>query len=316
MGGREAGIPAQDSSFLFRKAARPGRSGDQRGKLRTRRMTTNTEEELNMSKKRILIFVILSYGISWLIWMPNVLARHFDVGWGFSSWRHIAGGLGPFLAALTTTFVFDRGAGVRGYFREKLLRAPDPKWIVIGLGMPILFFVIADLILGLAAREWVNLPSLGLNTKLPIGNPLLIWIAWCVFYGLGEEGGWRGFLFPEFTKRYKARVSTLYVAFIWAGWHLPVFFYDKDLGTMGLVGTVGWVVGLVCGSLLLGWLVKQAGFNLWPVILWHGTFNFFTVSDRIRPLVLGLMSLMVIGAALWIARRYGEDLELPQATPG
>lgn len=78
---------------------------------------------------------------------------------------------------------------------------------------------------------------------------------------------------------------------------------------MGGFGAAGWAVGIVFGSLLLGWLVKQAKFNLWPVILWHGTFNFFTASDRINPLYPGLMSAMVIAIALWLARRSGESLE-------
>lgn len=77
---------------------------------------------------------------------------------------------------------------------------------------------------------------------------------------------------------------------------------------MGWFGTLGWVVGLVFGSLLVGWLVKQAKLSLWPVILWHGTFNFFTVSDRIDPLFPSMMSALVIVTVLWIARRYGEEL--------
>jgi membrane protease YdiL (CAAX protease family) len=120
---------------------------------------------------------------------------------------------------------------------------------------------------------------------------------------------------PEFTKKYKARISTLCTALIWAPWHLPVFFYDKDLSSMGLFGTFGWVVGLVFGSLLLGWLAKQSKWSLWPVILWHGTFNFFTTSDRIDPLYSTLMSMFVIIVALWIARRYGEDLETRTKPP-
>jgi hypothetical protein len=79
---------------------------------------------------------------------------------------------------------------------------------------------------------------------------------------------------------------------------------------MGWFGTIGWIVGLVFGSLLLGWLVKQSKFSLWPAILWHGTFNFFTTSDRINPLFPGLMSFMVIITVLWIARRYGENLHM------
>lgn len=174
--------------------------------------------------------------------------------------------------------------------------------------MPLAFFLISWLILGLFTGEWAAFSDLGLNGKLPITNPILIWLLWCFFYGLGEEGGWRGFLFPELTKRFPARIATLYVTFIWAPWHLPVFLYDKDLSTMGWFGTIGWVVGLVFGSRLLGWLVKQSRFNLWPVIIWHGTSNFFTVSEKINPLFPGLMSALVIAVVLWIAREYGENL--------
>lgn len=175
--------------------------------------------------------------------------------------------------------------------------------------MPIVFFLVAALALGIITGNWVNLAEVGLNSKLPIESQLLIWLLWCVFYGLGEEGGWRGFLFPEFDKwNTNSRMATLFTAIIWAPWHLPVFFYDKDLGSMGFLGTVGWIVGLVFGSFLLGWLLKQSRHSLWPVILWHGTFNFFTTSDRINPLFAGLMSAKVIVFVLWLARRYREDL--------
>jgi len=262
-----------------------------------------------MNKKKLITFVFFAYGISWLIWMPNVLAHNFKVGWEHSSWLHIAGGLGPFLGAVISTGLFEKRAGITRYFRGKLFTSPGVKWLLVGFGMPLVFFLILWLILGILTGEWVAFGDLGLNSKLPTTNPVLIWLLWCFFYGLGEEGGWRGFLFPELTKSFQARIATLYVAFIWAPWHLPVFFYDKDLSTMGFVETIGWIVGLVFGSLLLGWLVKQSQFSLWPVILWHGTFNFFTTSDRINPLIPGLMSFIVIFFALWIARRYGENLE-------
>lgn len=262
-----------------------------------------------MNKHKLMTFIAFTYGISWLIWLPNVLAGLFDVGWEVSNWLHIAGGLGPFLGAVITTAIFEKRAGVARYFRDKLFTPPSLRWTLVGVGMPILFFAVPALALGLFTGDWVELADLGLNSKLPFTNPLLIWLLWCIFYGIGEEGGWRGLLFPELIKTYPARISTLYVALVWAPWHLPVFLYDKDLGSMGFFGTIGWAVGLLFGSLLLGWLVKRARFNLWPVILWHGTFNFFTVSDRINPLYPGLMSALVIGVSLWIARRTGEQLD-------
>lgn len=262
-----------------------------------------------MARIKVVVFILFSYAISWLVWLPNLMAHYFGVEWGYSGWLHAAGGLGPLLGALVTIFIFEKKSGLKRYFRERFLRMSGIQWIGVGIGMPILFFLAAAAVLFIISGNPVNLSELGITSKLPLTNPFLIWLAWCIFYGVGEEGGWRGFLFPEFTKRHPARVSTLYVAFVWAPWHLPLFFFDPNFSTMGVVGTMGWAVSIVFGSLLLGWLTKQAGFSLWPAVLWHGTFNFLTASERLEPLVPGLMSAMVILFVLWAARKYGEYLD-------
>jgi membrane protease YdiL (CAAX protease family) len=261
-----------------------------------------------LNKKKLVVFVALAYGISWLIWMPQCLSSNFHLGWSVSKWNHLFGGLGPILSALITTLIFEKKKGVKNYFRTRFLRLPNWKWLIIGAGMPVFFFIIPMIFLGLVNGEWVKFSDIGLNSKVPVTNSLLIWLIWCFFYGVGEEGGWRGFLFPELTKKYKARIATLFTAFVWAPWHLPVFFYDKDLSNLGIFGFIGWITGLIFGSLLLGWLVKQSRWNLMPVILWHGTFNFFTTSDRISAVFPTAMIAMVIALVLWIARRYGPDL--------
>lgn len=260
------------------------------------------------TNKRIITFTLIAYGFSWTIWGRQALNNNLDLGWTISKWNHLIGGLGPIVAAIVTTFLFDRRTGIKEYFRAKLLTAPAIKWLSIGLGMPIVFFLIPFLFLGIFQQEWVDLLDIGKNSKVPSTSTLSIWLIWCFFYGLGEEGGWRGFLFPELCKRYKARIATLYTAFFWAPWHLPIFFYDKDFQAMGIGGIIGWVIGLIFGSLLLGWLVKQSNWNLWPVILWHGTFNLFTTSELLNPMFPALMSMLVILVVLWIARKYGENL--------
>ncbi len=263
-----------------------------------------------MNVKKIVTFVALAYGISWMIWMPQLLNYNFQLGWKISKWNHLFGGLGPVLAALITTFIFERKDGLKTYLRERFFKVPNWKWLVIGFGLPVLFFMIPVLFLGLVKGEWVVFSDVGLNSKVPVADPFVIWLIWLFFYGIGEEGGWRGLLFPEFTKKYRARIATLFVAFVWAPWHLPVFFYDKDFNSMGIFGILGWAVGLVFGSLLLGWLVKQSKWSLLPAILWHGTFNFFTTGDRMNALFPGAMSALVIVFVLWVARKYGPDLTL------
>jgi membrane protease YdiL (CAAX protease family) len=263
-----------------------------------------------MDRKKVITFILFSYGFSWLIWGRQALNNNLDLGWKISKWSHILGGMGPFIGAVLTTLVFDKWEGIKHYFKEKLFTLPPFKWLVVGLGMPIIFFFVSYLFLGFFKGEWVNFAEIGINSKVPLTNTFYIWLMWCIFYGIGEEGGWRGFLFPEFCKQYKARISTLFIAIIWAPWHLPIFFYDKDFQAMGLVEVMGWIVGLVFGSLLLGWLVKQSKWSLWAVILWHGTFNLFTTGDLIDPLYPGIMSALVIIIVLWIARKYGDNYEI------
>jgi membrane protease YdiL (CAAX protease family) len=263
-----------------------------------------------VNTKRIITFILISYGFSWSIWGRQALQHNFDLGWTISPWNHLVAGLGPFIGAIVTTLLFDKKEGLFDFFQQRLFSFPAMKWILIGIGMPVMFFLMPALAFGLLQNEWIIWTELGLNSKVPLTNSLSIWLMWCFFYGLGEEGGWRGFLFPELCKKYKARIATLYIAFIWATWHLPIFFYDKDFQAMGIGGVLGWVIGLVFGSLLLGWLVKQSKWSLWPVILWHGTFNLFTTSDLINPVYPAVMSGLVIAVSLWIARRYGEDLAM------
>src|ERR1039458_5269494 len=87
-------------------------------------------------------------------------------------------------------------------------------------------------------------------------------------------------------------------------------FFDKYVGSMSLGETIGWLIGLIFGSLILGRLVKQSSWNLWLVILWHGSFNFFTASDRIGYVYPAVMSTLVILISIWIGIIYGRNLSI------
>lgn len=261
-------------------------------------------------KNRIITFVLISYAISWLIWLPNVLYRQFGIGY-YLPWLHFFGGLGPFLGAIITTFIFSKSIGVKKFFQEKY-RLPKLKWFLVGIVMPVVIALVAYLSLGIFTNNWIQLSDIGLNVKVPTESALVVWIIWLFFYGFGEEGGWRGLLFPEFTQKYNALTSAIFVSLIWASWHLPLFFYDKDFMSYGMGGTVGWVVGLMFGSVMLAWLAKQSKWILWPVIFWHGTFNLFTAGDRTGYSFAAIVSTLVMVIVVWIVWQYGVNLDKPK----
>jgi len=85
-------------------------------------------------------------------------------------------------------------------------------------------------------------------------------------------------------------------------WLICFFFY-------GIGEEIGWVLGLIFGSLLLGWLVKQSDWNLWPETLWHGTFNFFTAGDKKSKMAPAIMSSILMVFVIWVGIKYGSNLE-------
>jgi hypothetical protein len=46
------------------------------------------------------------------------------------------------------------------------------------------------------------------------------------------------------------------------------------------------------------------------VILWHGTFNFFTTSDQLDFLIPSIMSTLVMVVVVWILIIYDSNFEV------
>ncbi|WP_342431618.1 type II CAAX endopeptidase family protein [Neobacillus sp. FSL H8-0543] len=81
-----------------------------------------------------------------------------------------------------------------------------------------------------------------------------------------EEIGWRGFLLPQFQKRYSPILSSLMVGILWGVWHLNF--------TGGLLGFVLYIITIVESSILMTWLYNKTDGNLTTMIVYHFTFSF------------------------------------------
>lgn len=132
-------------------------------------------------------------------------------------------------------------------------------------------------------------------------------VVWILTSGLGEESGWRGWLLPTLAGRTSVLGASLVVAAIWITWHVPAFF-NPTYAAMGW-GAVGWVIGLVAGSLLLGMddaasaLEHPARPHLAP------GFDLLTAADQSSGIIAAAISTVVIiqgvvaAIVLWRSRR-------------
>lgn len=145
---------------------------------------------------------------------------------------------------------------------------------------------------------------------------------------LGEEIGWRGFLFPQLRQRCSFSVASLITGFIWALWHFAVIVQGGYLDAAQVplsLALVFFTLGLVGQSFLYGWLRERSA-SVWPPALFHGVFNWFTqrvVSLVLQPgpkasLVIGEMSIgfAVMGILLVVVLWKGPRREPAASTEG
>src|SRR3972149_72731 len=82
-----------------------------------------------------------------------------------------------------------------------------------------------------------------------------------LFFGFGEEIGWRGHATPEIEGTGRdAREAAPIPGILWAIWHLPLFFYAQSgLYHMNPFMIVGWLIFIILGAQLLTWVYKNSG---------------------------------------------------------
>jgi membrane protease YdiL (CAAX protease family) len=239
-------------------------------------------------------FALLALTFTWAAWLPLV-ARGAVVGPG--AWpSHAPGLLGPALAALVVVSFVSGRAGLaelaRGLVRWRVGWLP-----ALVVASPLLLFFATSLVtrrLGSCAAA-----AFGVMNGFPLTSPFLLWPL-LVVGALGEELGWRGFLYTELRRRHGWLAAGLLVVPLWALWHVPAFFLIETYRGFGPGTLVGFVLGLASGGILLGWLYEKSGRSLLAVSLWHGTFNLFTATAAARGALAAVetTAVLVLVAAL------------------
>jgi membrane protease YdiL (CAAX protease family) len=91
-----------------------------------------------------------------------------------------------------------------------------------------------------------------------------------MFFGAGEELGWRGYLQGQLTERFGLLNGLVLLGLLWSFWHLPLllagFNYPENryLGAFVLSPLL-----LISASFFLAWLTLRAR-SFWPAALAHG----------------------------------------------
>lgn len=140
---------------------------------------------------------------------------------------------------------------------------PDLSWWLLVSLIPL---VIAAVLLFVelqkeSAIEWSNFE---LKYLLPL---ILI----NLFLGpLGEELGWRGFLYPTIKSNYGWMASALIVGAIWTMWHAPLWLLDSP---QSKIPFWAFAINVMLLSVLMSMIYNHSQGSILVVILLHLTFN-------------------------------------------
>jgi len=230
--------------------------------------------------KELVMYFVLAYGISLLLWLPVLLGRHP------SQYVFFAGTFGPALAALATHRIF------AGDWKAVRLWTTFPdlsSGIASGVSTVLIaafsaaFFMTKS---GIDHWQWSALIQiLTLFGPNLLGGPL------------GEEAGWRGYALPRLQRRFNPVSSSLILGFLWANWHLPLL--------LAHIYNVTWwqfVALTMAASFFLTFAFNKSGGSTICTVIVHGIYNVGTgviLNDFIGKAVL--RSNTVQHNVLWLA---------------
>jgi len=277
---------------------------------------------------RIVTFLVLAFGLRSIFYVKIITG-----GEGIGPWL-VPLMLCPGVSAILTKLIFDRSLKGLGW-------KPGPaKWLGLGYLLPILYGaviygiawlvglggfttdVVADVVgtgMGMAdAPRWqvVAVYTFFLATIVYLRSGLLS--------SLGEELGWRGFLFPELHRMTSFTTASLISGVVWTLFYLPlILFSDYHSGAPIAFTVVVFFISTVAHTFVNNWLRARSG-SVWPTVLLHTSHNVF-INNVYDPMMarypltdffvtefgIGMLVINVL-MALYVWTRRDE---LPAATP-
>jgi uncharacterized protein len=267
--------------------------------------------------RALVVFFALAYALSWS-WAVPLAATHQVVRRGEGWPTHYPSLLGPAIAAVVVTAWTTGRPGVRDLLARIVRWRVALRWWLVALS-PVAFLglaLIAMVVTGNALPSMADFGQFSGTPAIGLAGVLLL----VTFVGaLGEETGWRGYALPQLQRRFRPLASSLVLALLWFGWHLPQFFVIATYRDFGPLQYVGMFLGLACGSVVLTWLYNRSGGSILLVIVWHGLYNIVGGTQAATGMLAALVStvVMIQGVVLIVlevvARRHGRPSVLGPA---
>lgn len=190
-----------------------------------------------MTKRRIGLYLLINFG---LVWGITLLYLWKGGTYETSAMQFILtfSMLCPTIAVLITRRVTGEGFAVTG--KGSLLLGMNMKekrwvWYVVALLLPFVYFDLGILLFALifpGALDVTRLDTLPFSKNCIPLMPFVV-ISNAVIYSfgaLGEEIGWRSYLYPKLEELYGTKKAIILGGCIWGIWHYPALYAGHNFG--------------------------------------------------------------------------------------
>ena len=186
-------------------------------------------------------------------------------------------------------------------------------WLAAWFG-PAVFTVLAA-VLYVSSASYILETGLVAITLAPAIN---------MFFALGEEAGWRGYMMPRLKERFGLLNGRMLGGVIWGVWHWPIMLltgYEYGTHYLGapVLGLVVWCVVCFALNTLLDWLYEKTG-CIWVPAAAHGAFNAIASIAQVLtypadayynvlgPMPIGLIGMLpMLALAVWLTLRQMKE---------
>ena len=261
-----------------------------------------------MKRYPLITFFVLSYAIGWGL-IPF---------WTFAAFS-------PLVAAFVVISLTQGLSGLKELGLRMIRWRVRWYWYVVAIALPLAAVMLTA---GLNVALGASAPSLASYGS--VSSVLLFFAIRLINPGdgaLGEEPGWRGFALPGLQSTLSPLVSTVILAVLVTGWHVPLLFLED--GGLQPSFIVGYLLGSVGVTFWYTWMFNHTGGSVLITLISHAAQGTITISgfwaagaDLAQAnLLFGVVAsavaigLVVFDRKAWSGPAPAPETTTPQAMP-
>jgi membrane protease YdiL (CAAX protease family) len=259
----------------------------------------------------LAIFLVLTYGLSWALWIPLAIFRDAAAA-PYGPIAILLGSNIPSAVAIVLTAVGLGKGATRKLLGRLLIWRVGWRWYLVLLAPTAL--VVGTITLVAVTRG---------GPTAALAMPLLsaiIYVAFMIFPGsaVGEEIGWRGYALPRLQSIRTALTASLVVGSLHGLWHLPLWLRGDADHRLSVYPA--FLIQALALSVIYTWLYNSSKGSLLLVVLFHMATNapltlvLLPLENWVLP--FWLMAGFTVAAALVVVAVFGPSRlsRLPKQT--